>query len=452
MIFDRISEFISEYNMLVRGETVLCGLSGGADSVFLLLAMCEMRERLGISVRAIHVNHCLRGSESDRDENFCRQLCEKIGVDFKAVRCDVKKFALENSLSDEQAGRILRYRIFSENSVGGKIATAHNADDNLETVIFNLTRGTALRGICGIPPVRGNIIRPILAVTRAEIEDYLKSAGQNFVTDSTNLSDDYTRNKIRHRVIPILREINPSLNETAVRSIRNLRAENDFIEMWTDKAMKNCRKGDSLCGLKYYDEVIRHRCIARLLSEKGFPYSSERLQTADKILTEGGKLNISGNFHLISDGETVSLKEIVQQSREMLSKELVIGENVIFHDRVMKCEILSPEDFRNSQEISYEYVHKKLTFYLLDYDKIVGRAIVRNRRFGDRIKLPHRGFDSSVKKLINETVPKDMRAELHFIEDGEGTIFAECIGVAERVLPDAETERLLKITFGDWRG
>ncbi|MBP3249532.1 MAG: tRNA lysidine(34) synthetase TilS, partial [Ruminococcus sp.] len=182
-MLEKIWELIRRYNMLSQGDTVVCGLSGGADSVCLLLVMCELREKLGITVRALHVNHCLRGSESDRDEDFCRALCEKLGVQFKAVKCDVSGYAAEKGLSTEEAARELRYAIFAENSRGCKMATAHNAGDNLETVLLNLTRGTALRGMAGIPPVRGNIIRPLLSVTRRQIEEFLRENHQPCVTD-----------------------------------------------------------------------------------------------------------------------------------------------------------------------------------------------------------------------------------------------------------------------------
>ena len=182
MITDNILDFIHKENMLHKGDTVVCGLSGGADSVCLLLAMKQLSEQLGITVEALHVNHCLRGDESDRDEAFCRKLCEDNDIPFKAFSCNVKAYAADHSLSDEEAARKLRYSIFAENSASKLMATAHNADDNLETMILNLARGSALKGLCGIPPVRGNIIRPLLCVSRAEIEAFLAGLGQDFVT------------------------------------------------------------------------------------------------------------------------------------------------------------------------------------------------------------------------------------------------------------------------------
>lgn len=439
---EKVFDLIKKEHLLSGGETVVCGLSGGADSVGLLLALYELRDRLDITIEALHVNHCLRGDESDRDEEFCRQLCERLGIPFSSFRVDVKGFAKKNSLSDEEAARKLRYGVFAENSENKLIATAHNANDDLETVILNLARGSALKGMAGIPVKRGNIIRPLLAVSRQEIEDFLAERRQDFVTDSTNLSDDYTRNKIRHRIIPLLQEVNSSVIATSVRSISAMRSENEFIEDKTDEAERICRCGKTFTGLEDFHPVIRRRCIARLLSEEALPYSADRLATADNIAVNGGKLNISGNIYLVSDGHTLKLENIVKNADvQLLEKPLVIGENSIFPDIVLDCQIVECDGLKK-----FLSVHSLLTFYVLDYDKIVGRVVVRNRRFGDKIQLKGRNFTSSVKKLINENVPAGQRSELHFIEDSEGTVFAEKIGIAQRVAPDDRTKRYLIIS------
>ncbi len=433
-MINKIYEFIRKYNMLSCGDTVVCGLSGGADSVFLLNVLCSLRNRLDITVEALHVNHCLRGSESDRDEQFCCELCKRLDIPFTAVSCDVNGYVEKNSLSCEESARILRYNIFSEYSKGKKMATAHNADDNLETVIHNLIRGTALKGLTGIPPVRENIIRPILTVSRREIEEYLGVIGQNYVTDSTNLTDDYTRNKIRHKIIPLMKEINGSLIETSVRSIDSLRSENSLIESEVDSA------DGIFTSPAEYNEVIRRRCISRLLSERNLPVSNKRLTECDNILINGGKINISSDIYFVSDGKSAGLKTIRPPETELISKELIIGENIIFPDSKLMCELIECD---NSMKI--DFVNKNLTFYLLDYDKIVGRIVVRNRKYGDKIRLSGRNFTSSVKKLINEKIPDSLRRSLHFIEDEAGTVFAENIGIAERVTPDNNTKRLLKV-------
>ncbi|MCQ2458783.1 MAG: tRNA lysidine(34) synthetase TilS [Ruminococcus sp.] len=441
-MIEKIYSFIKENRLLSEGDTVVCGFSGGADSTGLLLSLYKLRERLSINIEAIHVNHCLRGEESDRDERFCADLCERLNIPFNAVSCNVREYAKLHSLSDEEAARKLRYGIFEKYSVGKKIATAHNANDNLETVILNISRGTALKGIAGIPVKRGNIIRPLLAVSRNEIESFLFAEKQNFVTDSTNLSDDYTRNKIRHKIIPLISELNSSAVETSVRSLSVLRDENELIESETDTAYEKCRNGNKLTGLSQYHRVIRRRCISRLLSENGLPYSSQRLEESDNILVNGGKINVSKDLYLISDGNSLELSCIVKETeQEYTEKDLVIGENQIYDDKTLICELIECDNLKKNV-----LVNKKLTFYVADYDKIIGRAVVRKRKFGDKIQLKGRNFTSSVKKLINETVPSEKRSKLHFIEDEHGTVFAECIGIAQRVAPDENTVRFLKIS------
>ncbi|MDE6102653.1 MAG: tRNA lysidine(34) synthetase TilS, partial [Ruminococcus sp.] len=249
-------------------------------------------------------------------------------------------------------------------------------------------------------------------------------------------------NKIRHQILPVLKEINPSLIETSVNSTDAVRAENSLIETQTDDVYRRFRNGNSLCGINDFHEVIRRRCIARLLSENSLPYSHKRLEEADRILVNGGKINISENVFFVSDGKTAEIKEIPRQKEhEFISAELKTGENIIFPDKILLSEIILCDDLGKIQD-----VHKNLTFYLLDYDKIIGRVILRNRRFGDKIRLSGKNFTSSVKKLINEKVPSGLRDEIHFLEDEKGTVFAEYLGIAERVAPDCNTRKFLKIS------
>ncbi len=195
-MLETVKQTIEDYHMLNPGEPVLAALSGGADSVALLRALLA----LGYPVRAFHLNHCLRGAESDRDEAFCRALCERLGVPLTVERIDVGAQTAGEGI--EAAARRIRYERLVAAAQGAKIATAHTADDNLETMLFHLARGTGPKGLAGIPPVRGDIIRPLIGAERAQVEAYLSELGQDFVTDSTNLSDDYTRNRIRHEVVP----------------------------------------------------------------------------------------------------------------------------------------------------------------------------------------------------------------------------------------------------------
>ena len=215
--------------MLENTDILVAGLSGGADSVCLVAVLKEIieKEQLDIHLLAVHVNHGIRGTEAERDEQFAKQLCRQLSVEYISRRVDVPSVAHQEKLSEEEAGRILRYRIFKEIATQQekhtgrkvKIAVAHHQNDQAETVLMNLVRGSSLRGICGIRPVRDNIIRPLLCVSRAQIEEYLTLQGLSYVTDSTNEELVYTRNKIRRELIPYLEK---NLNPNAVQKLTEL--------------------------------------------------------------------------------------------------------------------------------------------------------------------------------------------------------------------------------------
>ena len=203
-----ILKTIRRYGLINPGQDVIVGFSGGADSVCLLYVLKELRRILPIgSLTALHVNHNLRGEEALRDEAFSREFCREQGIDFISVSVDVNGLASSLGMSTEEAGRKLRYDALRDNCRdGGVIATAHHADDSAETILLNLARGTGLKGAGGIRPRRDNIIRPLIFTGKEEILDYVEKKGLSYVTDSTNLSNDYTRNAIRNMILPLFRE------------------------------------------------------------------------------------------------------------------------------------------------------------------------------------------------------------------------------------------------------
>ncbi|MGN0435697.1 MAG: tRNA lysidine(34) synthetase TilS, partial [Wujia sp.] len=211
--------YIKEHKMLLPDDRIVIGLSGGADSVCLLLVLNALKNRLGISedgLVAVHINHLIRGDEAEADREFAEKLCDRLGIEFIAYSKDIPAYAREKSCSVEEAGRMYRYQCFEEAAAlrkCSKIAVAHNKNDVAETVLFNLVRGTGIKGLGGIPAVRGRIIRPLLFATRMEIEEYLKECNESYRVDSTNNGTDYDRNKIRHIILPVMSEINASAVE-----------------------------------------------------------------------------------------------------------------------------------------------------------------------------------------------------------------------------------------------
>ena len=238
---NKILTYINKENLLNRREKVVVTCSGGADSIFLL----HILNKLGFDCIVAHCNFHLRGEESDRDENFVREFCKKENLTLLVQHFDTKQFAVENKLSIEMAARELRYTWFEKTRIeynAGAIAVAHHSDDSIETILLNLLRGTGLKGICGIRPKNGYIVRPLLCVNRKEIEDYLHEHGIEYIVDSTNLENEYTRNKIRNIVMPILREINPQIDSVMLSNAENFSAAESIYKEAIEKEKSSAVK------------------------------------------------------------------------------------------------------------------------------------------------------------------------------------------------------------------
>ena len=255
---NKILDMVRRYGMISPGDTVTVALSGGADSVALLYGLFLLKEKLNIRLEAIHYNHGLRGEESERDARFCRELCDLFDIPLATVRGNVKS----GKKGLEAAAREARYRSFAD--CAGKVATAHTANDNAETVLMHLVRGTGLKGLGGIAPVRGNIIRPMLAVTRQEVLEFLQENFLRHVEDSSNSSDDFFRNRLRHHVMPVLYEENPRLAENLSTMALRLRLDEEALESMTPE-------GDSLSvsELRKLHPALRYRCLEQFLRRCG---------------------------------------------------------------------------------------------------------------------------------------------------------------------------------------
>lgn len=429
---DKIINTIELYNMIKKGDNITAALSGGADSVCLLMVLKELSECLDFTLDAIHINHCIRGEESNRDENFCRDLCKKMGIQIAVIRADVPAAAAKSKKSLEETARDIRYETFRKHAGKiGKIATAHTLSDNAETVILNLTRGTGLKGLCGIPPVRDNIIRPLIDVTRQQVEDYLKEKNQEFVTDSTNLSNDYTRNRIRHNVIPELLKINGGFYKTFSAGQKILKEENSLISDYAESAYKKClNASDKLSGLDKYPDAVKKRIVSMFLNDNNLPVSYDKINSVSSLSAKNGKINILKGIYINGKNGVITVNREIEKITEV-QVPLKIGRNFIFKNKVLIAEENKKGDL------------------LIDLDKICGTIILRNRRYGDKIKLSGRNFTSSVKKLLNENIPSEKRPFIHFLSDDLGLIYVEKIGVADRVKVTGESIRILSVKTED---
>ena len=444
-VIDTVRETIARYHMTPKGGRIIACLSGGADSVCLLKVLSELKDELQISLSAVHVNHCLRGEESDRDMHFCMALCESLDIPLRVFHVDVTGYCAEHGTSTEEGARILRYNAFAEEAQclgGAKIATAHNRGDNCETVVFNLARGTGIKGLRGIPPVRGDIIRPLIRVTREEIEEYLRSLGQDFVTDSTNLTEDYSRNIIRHRVIPVLSGINEGFGRAVTRLSESAAEDEEYFE----ELIGSIPEYD-ICT---YPPSVRKRYIRKKLSEAGAECSYERLCELDGMMTSGKNVryDLKGDLFAVFDKGRMEIKNIPSKAHIGFEKRVDISrESEISVPEFDKTVIIRRPD--NDIFTDGGNVQRKLTNRLVNCDKIQGVVTVRNKHDGDKICFHGRGVTTKLKKHFNALkLSETQRQSAIVMEDELGIFWCEYGGAAERVFPTASdsTNKIIDIT------
>ncbi len=420
----KIHQYIREQQLLSPGDDVTVALSGGADSVALLWVLRTLAPELGITLRAAHFHHGLRGAEADRDADFCARLCADWEIPFSLGRGDVIGRAAKTGESLEEAARVLRYA-YLRSVTPGKLATAHNADDNAETILLHLLRGTGLRGLGGIPPQRENVIRPLLFCTRAEIEALLDRESLPHVEDGTNAKDDCLRNRIRHRVLPLLRAENPNLSRTMGRTAALLRAEEDFLSRLARTAGAECRRegGWSCTGLLALDPVLRRRVLLSILTGLGLEDPSlVYVEAVEGLLTAGPSASVSLPGGWIAR-RTYDLLACVQDAPLPVLEDqalLVPGRTPL------------PEGLGSivcSVTKNLKICKKNLNTFALKYDMIATLELrVRGRRPGDRLTLS--GGTKTLKALmIDRKLPARMRGAVPVITAGGTPIAVFGIGV-----------------------
>lgn len=423
--------------MFRNAPVVFTALSGGADSVALHLALHELSKEYGFILKAVHINHMIRGEEADRDEDFCRSLCQRLDTELKAVKVPVPEYAAQRRLSLEEAAREVRYDFFDrlKKEYPCKIATAHTLNDSAETVLFNLSRGTGIKGLTGIPPVRGHIIRPLLSCTRQEVEAFLAELGQDFVTDSTNLTDDYTRNKIRHSLIPLMQEIHGGFHENLRRTTENLYDDWDYLEKEALKAAD--QKLDEL------HPSIRRRVIINLFRQHNIEVSAEKIIAAESIALnqKGGKVNLAGDIYAVARNGYLEIKPIRHERIVFSETKLKEGENPFICDKTV---IIRKNNCENQDKNGI--INGKFTENCFDCDKIQGELFLRNRRDGDSYRRLNRDFTSSLKKLMHSEYPAEERDLIPVIADEAGIIWVQGFGIADRVRTDETTVAYCEIS------
>lgn len=429
LVKQKVSEILISENILENTDKIVVGFSGGADSVCLLHILKNLGDEFNFKVKAIHINHGIRGEEAKRDQDFTYEFCEKHDIPYSSQSFDCIGIAKTNKMSLEECGRKIRYEIF-ESFCGGKtkVATAHNANDNAETVLFNLMRGSGIKGACGIPVVRGDIIRPLLFCTRDEIEGYCEENKLDFVVDSTNLSDEYTRNKIRHNILPEMAKI----NSNAIGNINNFslvaKDVEDYIDIQAQNALEqafvseNTYSLDVLSGLHI---AVLSRCISNAFFDmSGIVLNRDKITVISSIISNGGRAQLYGEIYV--EAVKGNLRFFVYENSKT--------------DDFINIESFNNEILFNRYKIGFsklsqnsEKFNKKLLDNLIDCDKIVGKLSIRCRSEGDSVRIRNRVGTKSLKKLFNENnISVEKRNILPIICDDEGIVWVHSIGVCER--------------------
>lgn len=425
-VYNSALQIIKEYSLekkIVGG--VLVGFSGGADSVMLLSVLKKYSEEHGgIKLVAVHVNHMIRGAEAERDEEFSREFCGQLDVEFIAARRDIPAMARDTSRGLEEAAREARYAVFADIIRGRQdvscIAVAHNATDNLETMVFNMMRGAGTRGMAGISPVRDDIIRPIITVAKRDITSALDAFSIPYVTDSTNLETDYTRNFIRAEIIPKLFGLSQNPEAQATRASFNLRSDDSFIESFADEFLEKYngsavpRSELATLHLAVLFRVIQK--MARLGGSSGVEHN--HVMKIRELLLSGGDFSVSipgARSFICRSGECL-VDKYTSPSIQDYTAKLTLGINDI--EEIGVRILLSQEPINNF----YSNVYKFSIQQTIDFDIIKGELLARPRREGDSYVFG--GMTRKLKKLFNDKdIPPNKRGLIPVICDEEGILW-----------------------------
>ncbi|MBF7096918.1 tRNA lysidine(34) synthetase TilS [Alkalibacter mobilis] len=453
-----VEKFIKSHNMISDGDTVVIGVSGGADSMALLHVLLNLKDKINFSMIVAHVNHNLRKPESDEDERFVEDHCKKLGVEFKKLNANVSGYSKFKNISEEEAGRKIRYNFFGlirKNSGRSKLATGHHKDDQTETVLMRIIRGTGIKGLKGIEAKREDgVIRPLLCVSKEDILEYCRLNNIPFRSDQTNFMNVYHRNKIRLDLIPVLKEYNPSFEDAIVKLAEISSEYDDYVETIAKQTLDKCRKENGIDYNKFSmeDRLIQKRVLLQALNEKfktadiGSIHLNDLI---DKIMDEGhtvwtmdlpGKITVQRSYDMI-----LFDKENPANSEGYFEYRILPGKTYVFSRLGTILETEIQKSFEKGEN------NQKYDEIFLDYDrinKIRSSLIFRQRKSGDKIRLKgHTGKKKVKKILIDKKIPRQLRAKIPMLIIDQDIIWIPGIGKSDEFEPSSETKKILRLTL-----
>lgn len=434
MLRRKVEDTIIVHSLFSHSATILVALSGGADSV----AMLRILKELGYNCKALHCNFHLRGNESDRDEQFVRNLCQETDTELLVTHFKTKEYAEQNKLSIEMAARELRYAWFEEcvnNHTGDVVAIAHNSDDCVETFLLNLTRGTGINGLKGIKVKNGNIARPLLKCSRDEITAYLKSIGQEYMTDSTNLQNEYTRNKVRLDIIPLFEKINPSFKHSVLDTAERLAEAAAIYDNAIAQSKAQVYDGNCINIEKLKAQVSPPTLLFEILHPLGFN-SSQINDILKSIDGQPGKKFISRDYEVTKDRDSLIITPTDQEDEATVQLEEVTH----FSKGTLLCQTTAKDEKFT--------INKDRNIALIDKSKIKGSLKLRKWRYGDNfVPLGMKGKKNISDYLTDRKISLKEKDRTYVITDDGNIVWIVGERIDDRYKITDRTKEITTISF-----
>lgn len=453
----KIKTFIEKHDLLPRKSRVIIGLSGGADSVALLEVLCNLREAYELELFAVHVHHGIR-KEAEQDAAFCEELCRQKKVAFSCEYADIPAMVKKLGLSEEEAGREARYRIFEDLRQAKNaevIAVAHHQNDQAETILFQLFRGSGLRGLSGMQPKRGHVIRPLLGVSRKEIEAYLMKRQQGYVTDATNASDKYSRNKIRLHILPEAEAISTKAVEHMSHTSGQLQEILDYMVQQAQAFLEqHAQKDEGSIRISVKAMQAEHIALQKMIVTEAVAYVfAERRDITEKhidgivqLLSKAGEKTISLPYGgvVVKTYDRLLLKKAEREQDEDEPEPLKIqpdADYVLKDGRSLKTRLFSANKIEN--------IPKNDCTKWFDYDKITGDLFLRTREQGDFVTIRDDGARKTLQDyFVNEKIPKSERDRMLVLADGSHIVWVPGKRISAHYKVTEQTKRILEVHIG----